>query len=202
MTDSITPTRAYDLLDVFEKEMVDDYVKYAVGEQNRKRERIIHALYIQIPAEYIKRSRNALYKPLLRAAVGERIKEEADKQDISPTRVIAEHASIAFSNIMDFIEQANFGEVRIKPLDQISPEKMQAVKSIETKPGAFGLHTKITLHDKHPSLKAMGEMMGLIAPDKPPALEGYIAPPKDVTQQLDLAPEKAYTELLEAIGSA
>lgn len=205
MTEIIVPTRAYDLLDHTEKQMVEDYVKYAIGEQNRKRERIIHALYTPIPAEYLRRSRNALYRPLLRAAVAERIKEEANKQDISPSRVIEEYANIAFSNISDFIEQANdFGEVKVKLLESIEPSKMQAVKSIETKPGAFGLQTKVVLHDKLPALKAMAELMGLIAPEKPPALENYVSPPKNVTpgQEIIESPEERYTQLLQQVGGA
>lgn len=200
MTDLITPTRAYDLLDAFEKQMVDDYVKFAVSEQNRKRERIFHALYLPIPSEYIKRSQDALYKPLLRAAIGERLREEADSQDISPSRVIREHASIAFSNISDYIEPHGFGEYKLRDLTLVSPDKMRAVKSIETKPGAFGLHMKITLHDKHPSLKTMTELMGLVAPDKPAPLDEYVKPVQKVDQKALMAPEKEYTELLQSVG--
>lgn len=197
---TITPTRAYDLLTAPEKQMVDDYVRFAIGEQNRKRERIFEALFLPIPSEYIKRSRDALYKPLLLASVAERIREAAAAQDLSPNRVIAEHAAIAFSNIGDYVETAAFGEVKVKDLQRISPEKMSAVKSVEVKPGPFGLHTKIVLHDKHPSLKAMGEMMGLVAPDRPPALEEYVKPPKDVTMATDTPPEQEYAELLQVVG--
>ena len=203
MTEPIVPTRAYDLLDANEKQMVEDYIKYAVSEQNRKRERIIHCLYTPIPSEYLRRSRNALYKPLLRAAVAERIKEEAGKQDISPTRVIEEYANIAFSNMSDYIEQANvFGELKVKMLEDIPASKMQAVRSIETKPGAFGLQTKVVLHDKLPALKAMAELMGLVAPEKPPALEGYVTPIKNVTPgQPELeSTENSYNELLKQVG--
>ena len=199
MTQTAFPTRAYDLLEPLEKEAVDEYVKYAIDEQHRKRERIIHALYIPIPYEYIKRSRNALYKPLVKAAVAERLKEAAAEQDISPDRVIQEHAAIAFSNIEDYIESVGFGDFKVKDITQINPEKMAAVKSIETKPGMYGLQTKVVLHDKHPSLKAMGEMMGLVAPDKTPALVEYVKPPVD-KKRVEKAPEKAYQELLEQIG--
>ena len=196
----ITPTRAYDLLTPAEKQMVDDYVTFAVQEQNRKRQRIYEALFLPIPSEYIKRSRDALYKPLLRAATAERLREAADAQDLSPSRVIAEHASIAFSNISDYVEPAGFGEIKAKDISNIPTSKMAAVKSIEVKPTAFGLHTKVVLHDKHPSLKAMGEMMGLVAPDRPPALEDYTRPPKDVTTASNQSPEQEYAELLTEVS--
>lgn len=191
------PTTAYSLLEPFEKQQVDDYVQYAINEQHRKRERIIHALAIPIPAEYIKRSKNALYKPLVRAAIAERIKHYADEQDISPSRVIREHASIAFSDIGDFVESSGFGDFRVKDLDNISPEKRGAIKSIETSPGPYGLKTKVVLHDKHPSLKAMGEMMGLVTPDKPPPLLEYVRPPALADKSSEETNvEKLYADLI------
>ncbi len=197
-TEYDTPTTAYLLLEPEERHLVDEYVRYAINEQHRKRERIVHALFLPIPQEYIRRSKAALYKPLLRAAITEQIRDAANEQDVSPDRVIKEHASIAFSNINDFIEATGFGDFRVKDPAQISPDKMGAVKSIETKPGMYGLATKVVLHDKHPSLKAMGEMMGLVAPDKPAALLDYVKPPQAINETSDV-PEQMYIDLLETV---
>lgn len=190
------PETAYSLLEPHERHIVDEYVEYAIGEQNRKRERIVYALSLPIPHEYIRRSKSALYKPLLRAAVSERLKSAADLQDISPDKVIGEHAQIAFSNISDYIESTGFGDFRVKSLDGMPKEKMGAVKSIETKPGMYGLATKVVLHDKHPSLKALGELMGLVAPDNTPALYDYVKPPEGENGKGDV-PEDVYMELLD-----
>lgn len=195
------PTRAYDLLEAPEKRYVDEYVRFAVQEQNRLRERIIHALWKPIPSEYVRRSRGNLSKPLLMAAVSERIKEEADNQDISPDRVIAEHAGIAFGDIYRYYTQDEFGHLRPKKIEELTPDERRAVKSIEIKAGMYGLSHKITMHDKQVSLKAMGEMMGLVAPDRPPALQEYIKPLQlDKAEKADAAPEQEYQQLLE--GSA
>ena len=191
------PTSAYDLLERVDRMAVDEYVEYAIGEQHRKRERIIHALSLPIPTEYIRRHQRALYKPLVLAAITERITLAANEQDISPDRVISEHASIAFSNIQDYMEQGGYGEVILKNINTISAEKMRAVKSIETKAGLYGLSTKIVLHDKHPSLKAMGEITGVIAPDNAPVLIEYVKPPESDVIEGDKAPETEYRELLE-----
>jgi hypothetical protein len=196
--DKNLPMGAYSLLEDDERSLVDEYVQYAIGEQHRKRERIIHALYLPIPSEYIRRSKSALYRPLLRAAVAERIREAAEVQDISPSRVINEHAVIAFSDISDYIEPSGFGDFRIKNLTDILPSKRGAVKSLETKPTAYGLQTKIILHDKHPSLKAMGEMMGIVASDKAPTLTEYVRPPQALDAVSDV-PEQVYMSLLESV---
>lgn len=201
MNENPLPTRAYDLLDNIEKSIVDDYVSYAVNVQRQKRERIINALHTPFPSEYIRRSRNALYKPLIRAAIAERIKEESDKEDISPDRVIKEHITIATSNPYDFMEEGPFGEMKMKRKEDIDPSKLSAIKGIETKPGPFGLQTKVILHDKLPSLKALGEMMGLTASDTIVALQDYIAPPKEV-KTIEHAPERAYSDLLETIAAS
>lgn len=199
MTEPITPTRAYDLLEPLERQAVDNYVRFAVAEQDRKRERIIHALHLPIPSEYIRRSKNALYRPLVRAAVAERIREEANKQDISPDRVIEQYAAIATADIGDYVDDVGFGELKIKRIEDIPPIKRAAIKSIDSKPGAFGLHTKVVLHDKIPALKAMAEMMGLVAPDKPPALLDYVRPLDAVEDARENVPEKAYAALLEQL---
>lgn len=195
------PTTAYSLLDAQEREAVDNYVNYAIAEQNRLRERIVHALYKQIPSEYIRRSRDALYRPLVRAAVAEKLSQAARDQDISPDRVIREHAGIAFSDISDYLEDAGFGEMRVKNLSQIPISKRGAVKSIESKPSPFGLHTKVVLHDKLLSLKVLGELMGIVAPDKPPVLGEYARPPAAVEQSASDAPELEYKQLLESMST-
>lgn len=191
----INPETAYSLLESEERAAVDEYVQFAIAEQNRLRERIVHALYKPIPNEFIRRSKSALYKPLLRAAVNEKLKEAADEQDLSPSRVIQEHASIAFSNMNDYVACGNYGDIVIKDINQLSPEKQAAIKSIEVKPGVYGLTSKLTLHDKHTSLKALGEMMGIVASDTPPVLADYVKPPKAL-ETVDDVPEDVYAKML------
>jgi len=193
---NLVPTTAYDLLEPLERAAVDEYVKYAVEKQVRSNQRIANAITLPIPAEYIRRSRDALYKPLLRAAITERITEIARSYDISPDRVIDEHANIAFSTISDFLEPGHYGEVTLKDLKSIPKHKMQALKSIETRPGSYGMAIKVVMHDKFPSLKALGDYMGLVSPDAPPPLRNYVAE-KSKEKILEAVPEKAYLELLE-----
>lgn len=200
MDESVTPTTVYNLLDEQEREAVDDYVRYAVSEQHRLRERVLLAIKKPIPSEYIRRSKNALYKPLLRAAIAERIKEEADKQDISPDRVIQELATIAFAKPTDFLQSTGFGEVQLKDLNTVSDKKLGAVKSIETTPTQFGMRCKVVLQDKLPALKGLAELMGLVAPDKPPALREYVAPLIDEKDTVTIEVGKRYEMLLEDLN--
>lgn len=191
------PSKAYDLLEQHERQAVDEYVTYAKNRQYHSRQRIALAIEIPIPSEMVRRSKGVLAKPLARAAVCEKLTEAANEQDISPDRVIQEHASIAFSNIVDFLDKGPFGDFSIKALDSIPRQLFAAVKSMKTIPSPYGMRTEITLHDKLPSLKTLSELMGLVSPDAPPVLAEY-SKPKSVEQALNLAPETAYATLLEA----
>jgi hypothetical protein len=198
MTEQLTtPTKAYDLLEHYERQAVDDYVNYAINQQYHRRQRIALALYVPIPSELVRRSKGVLAKPLARAAVAEKLTDAANEQDLSPDRVIHEHAVIGFSNIADYLQIGTFGDFSIKNLDSIPRHLLAAVKSMKTIPSPYGLRTEITLHDKHPSLKVLTELMGLVAPDRPPALADYSKPPEQ-DQIGEGAPETAYAALLES----
>lgn len=202
MTDrEIYPTRAYDILSDTEREAVDNYVAHVVEEQRAKRQRIVTALNLPIPEDYIKRSRDILARPVVRSAVAERIIEEAQAYDISPDRVIAEHAKIAFSDITDFLRDGYMGQPTIVNIEDLPPGKTGAIKSIECKQGMTGTSWKVTLHDKLPALKALCEMMGMTAPDKPAVLRDYIRQEvKALNKEEATAPEAEYTELLEYVN--
>lgn len=201
-TDEVYPTRAYDLLDETERKAVDEYVAFAVKQQRDRRQRVLAALNLPIPSEYIRRSRQALNRPVLRAAIAERITEEASKYDVSPDRAIHEFASLAFSDITDFLDTGYFNEPCIKPLNQIPPDKAGAIKSIECQPGHLGTKWKITLHDKLPALKQLCDFMGMTAPERPPVLTDYVRQEiRDAEFKEVTAPEVEYTQLLESVGS-
>lgn len=196
------PTSAYDLLTPVERQAVDEYVEFAVQQQRARHQRILGALNIPIPSEYIRRSRQALNRPMVRAAIAERITEVSRQEDMSPDRAIHEYASLAFSDITDYLKAGYFGEPVIKDLREIPADKAGAIKSIECKPGHVGTSWKITLHDKLPALKTLTDLMGVTAPDAPPALRDYARQEiKDAEYKELVAPETEYTELLEVIGA-
>lgn len=201
-SDEIYPTRAYDLLTDVERKAVDDYVEFAVKQQRDRRQRVLAALNLPIPSEYIRRSRQALNRPVLRAAIAERITEEAAKYDVSPDRAVHEYASLAFSDITDFLSVGYFGEPAIKPLNEIPADKAGAIKSIECQPGHLGTKWKITLHDKLPALKQLCDFMGMTAPERAPVLTDYVKQEiRDAEYKEVVSPETEYTKLLESVNN-
>lgn len=199
--EEIVPTTAYDLLEPKERECVDEYLTFVLNEQARRGERIIHALSRPIPSEYVRRSKGILHRPLVRAALAEKIREASAAQDISPDNLIREYNTIATSKMSDFVENGGFGDVMVKSFDEIGEEKMGAVKSIESKPGRYGMQVKVVLHDKLPAMNRMAEFMGLIAPERP-ILRDYTTPTEGETghQEVEDHSEEAYSQLLEDIN--
>lgn len=194
----IYPTRAYDLLTDTEREAVDGYVEFAVRQQRASHQRVLAALNMPIPSEYIRRSRQALNRPVLRAAIAERIIEIAAQADISPDRAIHEYATVAFSDITDYLRTGLYGEPVLKDMREIPPAKAGAIKSIECQPGHMGTRWKITLHDKLPALKTLTDMMGMTAPERPPVLADYAKQEiREEQRKAVAAPEQQYNELLE-----
>ena len=194
--DLITPTRAYNLLTGPEKDAVDDYMEYVLASQSQRKERIALALTRPIPSDWLRRSRGLLAKPIPRAALSERIREEADRQDLSPSRVIEEYRRIAYASQDDFFTEGAFGEVVLKPFNDIPSEKWAAVKAVRTRQTLQGLHVEIILYDKQVALDKFTKLMGMVAPDQAPILEEYVTDRRE-RQQLLEAPEDLYAQMLE-----
>lgn len=199
---SCYPTSAYDMITEAERAVLEEYVSYAVTEQQRKRQRVDLALNLPVPAEFMRKGRECFAKPVVLAALRERLLEESARRDISPDRVIREYGKIAFSDISDYLEQGSWGTVQLKDFANVSADKLGAIKSVETRMGSNGAtQVKLVLHDKFPALKALAELMGLVAPDAPPALEGYVKQEIRSMEQAALqAPEAEYEELLEEVN--
>lgn len=196
---TIYPTQAYDMLSVSEKQTVDEYVEYIVAEQRHLHEPICNALNKPIPNEWILKSHRVLERPIVRAAIAEKVNIASFNEDTSPDKVIREYITIATSDIGDFIEQDPYGNLTAKELNKLTPWKRKAIRTFETKPTPLGVSCKITLHDKLPALRALSEMMGLVQPDRPPVLQEYAAPKKIKSENAE-APEVEYQRLLENVG--
>ena len=195
-----TPARAIDLLEPFERQEVENYVKYAIEQARQSRTRIAHQLNHPIPTERVRRSRGVLATPLARAAVTELLQAAANDEDVSPDRVIKEHAVIAFSNIADYMRVLPGGDFCVKSLEEIPRELLAAVKSLKSIPSPYGIRTEIVMQDKQQSLKTLAELVGLTTPDRPAPLREYARGPEDkvIQQSMQNVPETAYIQLLES----
>jgi hypothetical protein len=188
---NVAPSNCYDLLDPAEQAAVNDYVLLLTGECQRRGGRIANVLGQPIPSELVRRSRGVLERPMVRAAIHEALTDAAQRQDVSPARVVREHAALAFSNIADFIEFGLFGEI-IFNFRGRSREQMAAIKQIKIDDTPTGRSMTFTMHDKQPSLKSLQEIMTM-----PTIADAAPRSTKKLTKDDDA--EKAYAALLESM---
>lgn len=167
---------AYRQLSPAEKAFVDAYVADIERQAQRANERISLALYRVISADVVEASRGLVERPLVRAAITERINDIAAASELTPHRVIKEWMGIAFSSLGDYLD--DFGEDGLPGgpyfnLNKCTPEQLAAIKSFEIEETGGGLQrpsrrkVKITLHDKIAGLDALAKYMGLLQPDNP-----------------------------------
>lgn len=188
---------AYNTLNASEREAVDSYIETVRQFASRNNQLIIHALNQPIPPDVIARSRGQLEKPLVLAAIHDKIIELSNQQDLSARRVLREHMNIATANMADYLEFNEFGTPKIV-LDKCTREQMAAVKSVKVNNTMFGVSTTLELHSKQSHLEALGKMLGL-----EDAYIEHIATPKNIKAlpaNVEIAEaEKSYSNLLESI---
>lgn len=158
---------AYGQIDQLERKFVDGYVKDVEGIANKTGQRLLAVLQQPFPYDLDARGVAMLSRPMVRAAIAERVRELSELSDISIPRTLKENAAIAYSNIDNYINIDEFGNPEID-LTGCTPEQMSAVKSfeIEDKPRG-GRKVKFVLHDK---LAALGNLMryqGLLSETNP-----------------------------------
>lgn len=163
----ISFTSAYRQLRPAEKLFVDSYVASLETEAERRNERISNALYRPVSAEAVEASRGMLEKPLVRAAVVERINEIAAASELTVQRVIKELSIMAFSSVADYQTVGEDGHP-YTDFSRANPDQMRAVQAIETELSPRGgMKVKYKLHDKFGPLKELMQLMGMREPDNP-----------------------------------
>jgi hypothetical protein len=161
---------AYRQLRPSERAFVDSYVASVERDAVRNNERISNALYRPIPAGVVEASRGMFDRPLVCAAITERIHQIAAASELTPERLIKEVVNIAFANIADYGEVGEDGVMRWD-MAKCTPEQMSAVKKIkvETNPRNPFQVAKIEV-ELHPKLEAIDRLMrymGLLDADNP-----------------------------------
>lgn len=134
-----------------ERAFVDSYVREIEREAQIKGERITFALHRPFTADQISASRGLLERPLVLAAISERIHQIARDAELSVDRVLKVISNIAFSSIENYFDIGEDGQPYLN-LNKSTPDQLEAVQSITideqvTKSG-MKRTVKFTMHDK------------------------------------------------------
>lgn len=170
MTAPLAFTSAYRSLRPVEKQFVDLYVAQLERDAIQNRERISLALHRIIPADVVDASGGLLDKPLVRAAISERITQLAEQSELTVERVIKELMGVAFASLGDYMEIGEDGQPMFD-LTKATPEQLAAIASIEieetmTRSGP-NRKFKFKLHDKLKGIDMLANYMGLLKSDNP-----------------------------------
>jgi Terminase small subunit len=161
---------AYKQLSPSERSFVDSAVAALEIAAHRAGEKISYALNRPIPASVCDRAPDGLLeRPLVTAAITERIVQIAAERELTGERVIKELMAISFANIGNYIRFE--GDTPVFDLAECSPEQLAAIKSIKIKNSGDGINLggrteiDVQFHEKIPAIKLLGEYLGLFEGD-------------------------------------
>lgn len=165
---AITFASAYRSLTAPEKAYVDDYVQQLERAADRAGEQISVALYRPIPPALVEASGGMLMKPMVLAAISERVTQIAADTEINVRRIVREYSAIAFSNIQDYMEICPVTGRPTYNLGQCTPEQLAAVRKIKHKISVVGSEEfEFETYDKLKALEALAKMFGLLQEENP-----------------------------------
>ncbi len=160
---------AYKQLTDYEREFVDGFLRSVESEAERRFERITTTLE-RVAQQTDKttrdsRARDLFAKPLFAAAIRERVEVMASARDLTPDRVIKEHAAIAMFSLKRFFPEmdgAGNPQFDASNANEIDWAAVQSLE-IEENYGRNGTTRKIKIkaHPKQASLDALAKFMGL-----------------------------------------
>jgi hypothetical protein len=167
MATPVSFASAYRQLQPAEKAYVDGYVRDVETDFTRRGERISNALHYVIPLETVEASRGMLDRPLVRAAIAERINELAAASELTGQRIIKELMAVAFSSVEHYMPIDAEG-VPSFDMTRCTPEQLSAIKSFEIEEGMRGgRKIKFQLHDKLSGIDKLMRFMGMLEADNP-----------------------------------
>ena len=156
---------AYRQLTPVEKRYVDDYVQTLERRADREQQRLSNYLRMAIGDDVYEASDGMLDRPMVIAAITERVTEITAATELSASRVIKEYMALAFSNMNDYIKIDDYGNPEID-LTKCTPEQMSAIKKVNYERNTMG-GEKLTfeLHDKLKPLEVFAKLTGIVEPD-------------------------------------
>ena len=160
-------TSAYRQLTPVEKRYVDTYVQNLERQADRDQQRLSNYLQLPVPDDVYEASGGMLDRPMVVAAITERVNEITIANELSPNRVIREYTNIAFSNMTDYLEIDSYGNPNFD-LTKCTPEQLSAVKKVKYERNSLGAEKlEFELYDKLKALDTLAKYMGIVEPDNP-----------------------------------
>lgn len=157
---------AYASLTPMETKFVDGYVVDLQIYAERTGARLAAVLHLPFPGELDRTAVALLARPMVRAAIVERINGISQEHDLTINRSLRSLGNLAYSNIKDYFDISTISGMPELNLAKASADQLEAVKSIEIEDMARGgRKTKITMHDKTANLLTTLKYFGVLQED-------------------------------------
>jgi phage terminase small subunit len=112
-------------------------------------------------------------RPLVKAAIAEKLRVVMDRYEVTTDRVVQEIAKIGFASMGDYIRVTSDGDPMVD-LSGLTPEQMAAISEVTVEDYTEGRgedareirRVKFKLHDKLSGLDKLMKRLGAYAPDK------------------------------------
>lgn len=159
---------AYKQLQPSERDFVDGFLRSLDREAGKRFERLPTTLRRVTdaldPAALDGRTVDFLSKPLVRAAIAERVQEIAAERDLTPEWIIRQYQAIASFNLEDIFDTGEDGFPQID-LSELAREHWYALQEIDAKDefSKYGnkRHLKVKTADKIAALNQLAKITGL-----------------------------------------
>jgi hypothetical protein len=182
---------AYDNLSPSEQVFVDEYVTMLAGQAYLNSQPLNKLLNQPVPQSHVEKSNGLLNRPLVRAAIAEKI----DKVDLSARKIVNEYMAVAFSNMKNYVrivENAdgwvNDAEVS---LSDLTDEQFAAIQEINVDYDKFTgqkKSIKLKLYPKLEALKMLTEAIdiaGALARETTPMLDNTTDPAEAYSRMIN-----------------
>jgi hypothetical protein len=157
---------AYLQLRPAEKTFVDRFVEWASAEAAKNNERISNVLLRPLPPVIINSHGEMLKRPMVSAAITERVSKIAADSELTVSRIVREVSNIAFANIGDAMKfNEETGDFTGFALSHLTPDQLAAISQIEINDTMHGRRVKIRYHSKLDALKMLAQYAGMLEAD-------------------------------------
>jgi len=193
---TLTLLSAYKQLSPSERVFVDNYVSRLERDAEKRGDRISNALYRPVPRSVMEASRGLLEKPMVKAAITERVNELAAASELSVQKIIKELTSLAFSNVSAYFTINQWG-IPEYDFTACTPEQLAALKSWEhIEDVKTGRRIKIVTHDKLKAIEMLAKFMGLLDIENPHFEASQRRPVTIKAESTDADAADAYAKLI------
>lgn len=129
-----------------------------------------------------------LKRPNVKKAIEKKKEEFKSQYNLTPERTLQEYVSIALANVKDIFTWEEDGELKMKPIEELTPEQTAAIAEISVRhdyKSKKDYVSKIKFHNKNTALEALARHLGIFEKDN---------------KQKASASAEVVTKLLDIIG--